>query len=469
MTAEGHPVAGCLLEQSPSGWRLYCGNETVELDAFVSFSTLAEAVKASIASEKTPARCVLGLASSECFFSIIESDDKAIGKERSATKYELERCFPLDAESMVFDAWPIPSEPSDTSSRRIAAIAVDESRLKGLVDALEDVAVDLMAIVPTVSLIAHTAVASLTKGSNQTLLIATPDSCDYVEAGEKGLSQWKHWHQSLPELSVPLRLAESDSIGDEPLRVIGVGEDDREKLAEVSDRSVEPMASSAADLAKQTANRILSGRLSLTPNLRRDGFAARDPLVAVARPLRLATIAAFMSTLILLTASWLRTSKLEETVQSVSERQRMAFREAFPERRVPVLMMRTIRKEHRQTMGSRGRGRSVTLPTPATTVLADLLAGLSFAQQAKARFRILDVSVADGEASVTVRTRQAEEIGVIAKSLERSGFRADPPATQQVPSSRDEPIVTYQSTLTLRWLGTENNGNADSPNEEVDS
>ena len=295
MTAAGNPVAGCLLEQSPSAWKVHCGDQTIELDANASFSTVAEAVRTSIASENTPARCILGLASSECFFSIIETDEKAIGRDRAATRFELERCFPLDAESMVFDAWPIPNEDSDSTQRRIAATAVDESRLKGLIDALEDHAVDLMAIVPTVSLVAHAAAPSSTKESERSLLIVTPQTCDYLEAGDKGILQWKHWLQPLSELRVPIRLAVSDARKDQPLLVIGVSEADWNQADDATDRPVVILEPSPIDFAKQTANRILSGRLSVTPNLRRDGFAARDPLVAVARPLRWVTIAAVMS------------------------------------------------------------------------------------------------------------------------------------------------------------------------------
>ena len=117
-----------------------------------------------------------------------------------------------------------------------------------------------------------------------------------------------------------------------------------------------------------------------------------------------------------------------------------------------MMLMRTVRGEHSKTLGSRGRGDAIKLPVPATRVLKDLYRGLEHAQRVGgARLRLMDLKIVDGVCSLTVRAVDAVQIGTIAKSLETIGFDVTPPAAEQIDPSKDEPIPTYQSTLSAVW------------------
>ncbi|MEM6468516.1 MAG: hypothetical protein AAF802_03025 [Planctomycetota bacterium] len=453
MTSADNLAGGCVLEQTGLGWRLHVGSQVVGVGPEASLAEVASEVNTLLRSEKVSPRCVLALASSECFFATLETNDRAVGKDRTATRYELERHFPVDAESIVFDSWSLPSQSSARDAKGFAAVAADQDRLKPLIDSLEDLSIDLVAIVPTVSLISSAFMLDAAPGPTFALLIARQDTCDYVERCKEGIVRWKHWNEAASNLGKQISLVESEPGDADSLWVCGLTQEEFDSSEFHSQRHIVHYNESLDSCLRLSSGRILAGRWGSEPNLRRDAFAPRDPLVAVSKPLRVATIAAVMCGIVLIAASWFRTAKIQERSEAIRADQRSVFEEAFPGRRVPVLLMRTVRREHQQTMGSRGRGQAVDLPVPATSVLQDVLAGLAAAHE-QARFRVLDCSIEDGDCSVTVRTRKAEEIGVIAKSLETIGLRVEPPATQQIPSSREEPIVTFQSTLSIRWNGS---------------
>lgn len=451
-------TGGGLIEQTLSGWRIHCGDQTRELSASIDQADLVDTFTEQLRASGEPPRCVLALAAPECFYTTFGSNDAAIGKDRTATLYELERHFPLDAEGMVVDFWKSPVDLPDGSGNRICAVAVDQQRMQALVDAVEDSHIELVAIVPKDFMIAQALSNADGSPPRLDLLLGKDSTWDYLEIRQGALVTWKHWSEAGDRLGQQLRLIRSEHLKDQsssdpPLHVVSEDESAETRDAIESTGKTQWHTESQTGLLIQSANRVLAGRWGSLVNLRRGAFAPRDPLIAVAKPLRRLTLAASLCAAVLLAASWFRTSKIETAVQTVLEEQRSAFRDAFPDRRVPSLLLRSVRTEHRRTLGSRGRGTVVDLPTPATAVMADLLHGLANARQQGARFRLLDCAIEDGECSVTLRTREAGQIGVIAKSLEGAGFRVGPPATQQIPSSRDEPVLTFQSTLSIKWTG----------------
>ncbi|WP_182866114.1 type II secretion system protein GspL [Stieleria mannarensis] len=436
---------GGLVAQTESGWCLQVGSESVELDAEMSpevvaarFARLCDDVRGA---EK---RCVLGLPAGECFFVCDELPAGLDAKDRDAVSFELERHFPLDAESTVADYFVRPS------AGQIAAVAIETRRHRTTVDALEAAGVDVVSILPTTLLVARAVQRHQSPASPFTLLMLSEATCQSVSVDGDGVYQWRQFCGGEDELARYHAVVAEPSGSSQTMIVLG-----RRELTFRPVGQMEWCDRDVIQLAAEGAGLVLGGRWGRWPDLRRGDLAPSDPLKAVAAPLRRLALAATGCLVILVIASWYRGGRLAEQSGSVRQQQRALFAESFPQRRVPVMLMRTVRNEHRKTLGSRGRGDAIRLPVAATTVLRDLYRGLRQAQQlGGARFRVIDVKIVDGACSLTVRAVDAIQIGTIAQSLETVGFQVAPPASDQIDPGKDEPIPTYQSTLSAVWKQT---------------
>ncbi|MCA9140797.1 MAG: hypothetical protein KDB00_28690 [Planctomycetales bacterium] len=438
---------GGLITRTESRWLIQVGREQVELAANTDpklaaerFANLCDDVKG------VQRRCVLALDASECFFASFEVPDSIDASDRGAITYELERHIPLDAEAMVSD------HSISAANGRVAAVAVQIDRQRQIIDALESSGIEVVSIIPLAFLAARrlqqiVAQRSKPEPNSLGLLMFHDGSVDAMTVDVGGIVRWRQFGDSEVELRRH-QVIDSDHIDSSaPLWVVE-GEDRDLKTS----RPVHHCESSFIQLAAAGTNLALRGRWGRWPDLRRGGLAPRDPLFAVAGPLRMFAISAVASLIVIAVAAWFRGERLAEQSERVRQQQRAAFTSAYPARRVPVMLMRTIRSEHNKALGSRGRGDTIDLPIPATTVLRQVYRGLEHAQTVqKIRLRLTDINIVDGECSLTVRAVDAVEIGVIAKSLETVGFEVQPPASEQIQPSKDEPIATYQSTIMAVW------------------
>lgn len=433
---------GGLIARTESGWFLQVGFEQTELAAETPPKVVAERFAHLCDSVKgADKRCVLGVPSGECFFVCDELPDSIDAKDRSAVTFELERHFPLDAESMVADYFV------RAASGQIAAVAIETRRHQPTVDALEAAGIEVVSILPTAFLIARAFYRSDAEKSPFTLWIFASTSAESLSVDGGGVYRWRQFYDADDELRRH-QATVADQV-DASERTVIVG---RSELTFQPRGRVQWCDRDAARLAAEGAGLALGGRWGRWPDLRRGDLAPSDPLFAVAGPLRKLAVAATCCFLILSIAAWYRGNRLAAESESVRQQQRAVFAEAYPGRRVPVMLMRTVRGEHSKTLGSRGRGDAIKLPVPATRVLKDLYRGLEHAQRVGGvRLRLMDLKIVDGVCSLTVRAVDAVQIGTIAKSLETIGFDVTPPAAEQIDPSKDEPIPTYQSTLSAVW------------------
>ena len=433
---------GGLIQQSDSGWLIQVGTQHSELPFDAPPEQIVQRlIEAYEAVGRTDKRCVLALASSECFFTDFEPPDSVDPKDRTAVTFELERHFPLDAEAMVSDY------SVDPSSRRIAAVAIESDRQVGITRALENLGVEIVAIVPATFLIARATERWREEQTPFKLFLIGPASAETLLVDSDGVRQWKQFSGADDELRRYHAITADPSDSSRTTVVVG-----QKELAIQPDGPAEWCDRSVAQLLTEGAAVALRGRWGRWPDFRRGDLAPSDPLYAVARPLRMLALAAILCFVIISCAAWYRSSRAVSESETVRDIQRSEFLEAFPGRRVPVLLMRTVRSEYSKTLGSRGRGDSIKLPVPATTVLENLFRGLEHAKRiGGARYRLIDLNILDGECSLTVRAQDAIQIGTIAKSLETVGFQVAPPASEQIDPSKDEPMATYQSTITAVW------------------
>lgn len=446
---------GGLIAQFESDWFIQVGREQISLPAATPaeivarrFIQLQESVKGS------DRRCILGLTGAECFFTDFEPPAALDIKDRPAVTFELERHFPLDAESMVADYC------YHASSGCIAATAIETERHRATVDALEAAGVDVVSIIPTSVLVARAARRHAGESSSFTLLLFDSDSAETLSVDPDGVYQWRRFVGGDEELF--RHHAVVSQADDTPQTFVIVGK------KELAFRPAGPVLwcnQNATRLAAESAGVALGGRWGRWPDFRRGALAPSDPLVGVAGHLRKLALAASLCFVLISVAAWYRESRLASESESVRQQQRAAFGKAYPDRRVPVMLMRSVRSEHSKVLGSRGRGDAIQLPIPATTVLRDLFRGLQHAQTSgNVRFRLMNIDIQDGECAVTVRALDAVQIGTIALSLESVGFEVQPPASEQIDPSKNEPLPTYQSTIEAQW-----HPKADVPNEGAES
>lgn len=431
---------GGLIRQSDTGWLIQVGQELSALPTDASPNSIAERFGELCETVNgADNRCVLALASSECFFVHFDPPDSIDPKDRSAVQYELERHFPLDAESMVSDY------RVDGSSRRISAVAIETNRHRDVVDALENAGTEIVSILPASLLVARATLDWKNGDGPFRLILLNRAAAESLLVDDHGVHQWRRFYDT-DELQ---RHHGSSGYPDDAIETIIVG---RKDVALDQGDAIQRCELSAQQLAAQGASIALAGRWGRWLDLRRDALAPADPLYAVAQPLRWLSLAATICFLVIIGAAWYRNERISEQSSAVLDQQRSEFEAAFPDRRVPVLMLRSVRNEYSKTLGSRGGGNAIQLPIPATMVLSDLFRGLAHAQRdGGARYRLLDIDISDGECSLTVRAEDAIQIGTIAKSLETVGLQVSPPDSQQIDPSKEEPIPTYQSTITAVW------------------
>ncbi|MEL6104628.1 MAG: hypothetical protein AAFU85_01270 [Planctomycetota bacterium] len=432
------PQSGCLIWQTPNQWRMVVGGLEHSLPAKTPIQEVAEEAR-QLAGQFGPAgrRCVFGIPSTECFFANLATEEIGTVKDRSAVAFELERFFPLDAEAMVADF------TVDRTGSRIAAVCVEGDRQRDLIDELESHDIDVTSVLPASFLIARGLVGTGDISGPFEMILAVSNDYESLVVDDDGV--W-HWKTLFGETGLNQHLA-LDEENQSPLVLV----DCRDLKLETT-RSVQHCEESAGRLAVYGSDQVLTGQWGRWIELRRGALAPADPLRAIATPLRWLALTAAVCLILVSFAAGYRSQRISEAIMSIKDEQRAAFRKAFPDRRVPVMLERTVRSEHRRAMGARGKGDSIKLPTPATGVLRQLYVGLERAtSEADARFRITDLSINDGECSLTVRARNSVDIGAIAKTLESVGFLVQPPGSEQIEPSKDEPIATYESTIKAVW------------------
>ena len=434
---ENQPLRGAVLQQTTRGWSIHCGGKTrpFELD------DSPEAVAAELAQliEQSPGvdqRCVLALHSTECFFANLSLPESIDVRDQTAISYEIENHVPLDAESMVSDHMPV------GSNKQIAAVAIETERHRAIVQSLENAGIEIVGIVPASFLVARGARRWRRQSTSFELVLFNQGLVEWMMVDADGVSRWSVFCDGSDQWVRHHQAFAGETNGERPIVLV-----DKDELAHSIDAPIQHCPLSIEQLVESGSTLLLSGKWGKWPNLRRGSLAPQDPLYAVAGRLRLLALAALVSVLVVSGAAMFRQARLTRESEQINAQCREEFQKTFPRRRVPIMLMRTIRDEHRKALGSHGQGDAIEPPIAATEVLHDIFAGLHSARQDGVRFRVIDLNIEDGSCSLTVRTTRAIEIGSIAKSLETVGLQVNPPATEQIAPSRDERVATYQSTI----------------------
>lgn len=441
-----------LLMRDDQGWLFISGTDPEIQQRFPIGSDPSE-IAQQLADQMAVSskRIVLTVDSGDVFFATFELPDSIDAKDRAAITFELERYLPLDAEAVVSDYWS--SSATDSSGVQVSAVAVEVARFKAIIEACEHAEIEVVSILPVSFLIAWAITRRHRESSTFRLWVTGKGAFESLWIRQEQIIQWQQFtcqedllrHATLVNQTL-----------DEAHPVIVVGTDSRglESTAEEMNMPVNVCDFDGLQLAVEQATDLIAGKSNHLPNLCRGPLAPADPLAAISGSLRTLALASMACFVLVAGAAWYRGEQLADRSESVRSQMRLEFKRAYPNRRTPIALMRTVRNEHRKTLGSRGRGDAIDLPVVATDVLGRVYQGLQNVQsENETRFRLISSSIIDGTCALTVRAANASQIGNIAKALQSVGFDVQPPASQQIEPSKDEPLPTYQSTIEAVWNG----------------
>lgn len=474
---------GCLVVRATSGWLIHCGSSKQMLPSETDVPEIVGVAKEALDRDGGASmKCVIAVESVDCFFVEANVPNGIDVRDRTAVSFELEHHFPLDAEAMAADFCVAPA--MEDEGQRIAALAVDAERLKPLTEAFQEQGIEVVLIVPTSFLIARAVVersaldSSLRSASSShpsvdtavDLWLLEDDHCEAMRVDGDGVWRWKQFSDGEDGLESDHNVVVArGGNGGQVFSTVVIGQDAStfQKSPLASSRNVDAFETDTAGLLSAGASIALGDRWGRWLDLRRGDLAPADPLYAVAQPLRWLALAAVFCFLICSIAAWFRGERIQSEIENVLSRQRAAFQEAFPGRRVPIALVQSVRREHKKVIGSRGGDDAVEVPVPATEIISQLYRGFENARQdQRVRFRLIDLNVTSGEVSITVRVRETAQVVALTKALEDVGFTVSPPATDQIDPSKDERVVTYQSTMVAAYrtknLATDFNANLDS-------
>lgn len=464
----------CLIVERPEEWFIVVGDQTERLAAQVDTGELVICVGLMLARSglKGP-RCLIAPAATSCFFTSIPGGPDVDVRDRNALRYELESHLPLDAETMVADyvvrTMPggrpkstdgVPADPKSAgqshagqshddrnegraASRQIvSAIAVEFARWRELADALELSGIVVRSIVPSALLAARALSHSLNPAQRTELLLFEPTRCDAVTFETDSVTAWKH-------LAVDRStLRQHHILDNHGVKQVVVAAGDGEQLEQVreayGDVEVKVVDRPLESLWIEGTEATLTKPSPRWFDLRRDQLGPGDPLRPVLPQLRLATAAAFACLLAIAIGGWWRNQQIETTVEQLRSQQVAAYSSAFPDSPVPVALLRRVKSEHAEVIGSRGASAEIEVPVSATDVLTNFLAALP----ESVRFQAKGLKVLNGHATMDLQVRSTVDAGVLAAALKAHGFEVEPPITTRFDTK------TFDSVLEATWKGS---------------
>ena len=435
---------GSLIIEGEHEWWIHVADNFRTLPRASGNPEIVAAVKELQAESKgIQSGCILAPASASCFFCRLHLPPELDSRDRSALIYELENHLPIDAESMAADFAMLPPAAQDQTLRghSISAVAVEVDTWKPLADALEAADIPVTSITPSAAL----AIAALQEkhsfnGTN-TLVLCHDDHADLITLADDRICTWKHIQIEAKTLQ---RHKSLDLPAANQILVVSCTEA-QSKLIRDNAGPIQIESEALTSLYLLGGKTTFSNPASTHFNLRRGHLATEDPLRPLNRQLAWLALAIATCLITVILGSWYRTTRIENKISENLQAQSAAFRDSFPDTRVPASLLRRVRSEHTRIMGSRNATKQIEVPSSATEVMGLLLASLP----AETRVRISSIDIRDGDLDLTFQVQHFVEAGVIAEALSQGGFDVSQPATAQ------KDAKTFESTIKATWQDRE--------------
>ena len=409
----------CVITERENDWQVFVASTCQCIEKNLKASEFAVRLKEILDDASVPfAKCLVAPATTSCFFTVMKVDESVDVRDRTMLRYELENHLPIDAESTCADFVSL----TDHSPFHVASIAIETDRLKQLVDALGDVGVDVVSIVPQALLIAHGYADSLDAEEPHHLIIVRGGRCDCIRISGSIVTAWKQivWDPSSLYRYCQLEAGKNESITLLGLQG-GLPNELKNRMKFVEGDLNEYLLSSAGRVAEQT----WEGRFEL----RRDALAPPDPWVSVRSDLRWLAAAAGLFFFVVAAGAWWRSVQIDSRIADLRHDQTQRFRDSFPDSTPPAALLRRVRSEHQKALGSR-RASGVDVPQSAPLVLQHFLSSVP----KDVRYRITRLAITDGSVDCEFQVREIVDAGRIAEALSEAGFRVDPPSSRRMDS-----------------------------------
>lgn len=423
---------GCLVIETPRDWQIIVADQSEQLSMDVQPDELPICVNLMIglAKLKSPT-VVLAPASTSCYFCLLKSSEIVDARDRQAMLFELENHLPIDAESMVADFVAV----SSGDQPAVSAVAIDTDRWRRIVDAFERADLPVRSIVPSAVLATRALSQQVHLGETTELFLADEDELDVIDLRGDAMLGWKHLAREPAAIRRHQVLKETEA---DATVVVGLDPDQYSELtgsdADFIDQDRETLIARGAELLLETP----SARWF---ELRRGALAPSDPLRAIGRQLRWVAVAAAACLLALAVGGWWRKHRIEQEIENVRIAQTDAFREAFPDSRMPGAVLRRVRSEHSKVLNSRGENTDIEVPDSAPDTLRRLLAAIPDG----VRYRVMRIEIRNGEVNLLLQVKNTVDAGRIASAIAEAGFRVDPPGTRRIDAQ------TFESDLKASW------------------
>ena len=432
---------GSLIIEGEHEWRIHVADDVRTLPGASEPDVIVATVKELLANSKgVHSGCIIAPASTSCFFCYLSLPPEIDTRDRRSLIYELENHLPIDAESMAADFSMLPAgdhEDPRLHGRSVSAVAVEVDDWKPLANKLESADIPVTHIIPSAILAMASVHEKHAFVGVSSLMLCHGDHADLITLADDRISSWKYGKIQATSLERHKSLDLPESI--QTLVV-----DCTEAQASLIRDKIGPVQiapDSFVTHCLEGAHTVLSKPASIPFNLRRDDLASEDPLRPINRQLSWLAFAVAACLLAMIFGSWWRTTRLEKRISDNLRAQSAAFKQSFPDTRVPASLLRRVRSEHSRIMGSRNATQQIEAPNSATAVMFGLLASLP----SDIRVRISSIDIRNGDLDLTFQVQHFVEAGIVAEALSQGGFDVSQPATAQ------KDAKTFESTIQAKW------------------
>jgi hypothetical protein len=441
-------IAGILLAEQRDGWTVSGAGKDAP-SAFISSVDADEVAQAVVEFASGAAldleHLVIAVQSDSVLFASINKSDADRIKTNGSLRYALESVLPVDAESIVVDAFP---RPLRADHPELLAVAMDVIRIGSLVEAVERLRCNVQFIVPYSMLMVEHAVAdkSLPCPSISIWLPSDPQPNSQAEIIVIDASHTvRNWQ--LTEMNADAISRSLSFIGEEysafPVLVLGTNNKLVQQLQFIRE-GVAAQRIEGEQLARMRTATLLSGRDEPWIDLRRDQLAASDRLRRHRGPLARLVFAMMVLLLTICGTLLWQASKYQSLIEQVEQKQQDLFRSAFPGQRVPSAILGRLRSEHAKAMGVR---RLADSKSPSPSVLK-IFPAIMDSLAVDFPFEVKEIRMEAGKVSIELELLSQEDAGHVAAALAKNGFVVEPPATTLI--NGDHILASYVASMEQR-------------------
>jgi|GEM_PF-3019693 len=415
-------ASGCFLMLADDGWSVAAATALGEFerlgDRDLPPAELTALVLEFARMGNLPRRVVIGLSSRDVLCAEFSLEETGDSRQRHNLIYRLEEKLPLAAEEFSADFL-------GQDQLHFLGIATEIAPLRPYVDALEQSAIIVESITPTVlvGLQGFLGSKKVVEFYFCSLLWQHGNGLEYLFGTANFPFRWRQIQVDETALRRELLWDYSNTSAPKEVAAINFDESLYSALENIEKIKVRKLLADPLEIyARRLAGRILARRETPWIELRRDALAAADPWRS-SRPAMTRLMAAAMAFLLCVNAAlWWRTHRLNTAAESLREQQTALYQELFPGTKTPAGIRARLQSEARRLAGSTAA--LTARESEPQTVLPLAHAALS-ALRTDQNALLDDLRIGEGELTLIWRTTQNEAVTAVIEELERQCLKIE--------------------------------------------